>query len=294
MKHPIVVGTNLTRASDEALIQAEARASRDGAPLTVVHAMSPPLWGATNGAGYFDHLRDLIAQQFTALTGRPRGQYTVVVEEGSPQVVLARHSASQGALLVVGSAAHHGLGHALLRGVGERVVERAWGPVLVCRTHTGPERILVAVDWPFRTSLSLDTAIDEASHARAELIVLHCINTSFLGTLAADIVNGGVYAQHPLGVHSAVGEARRALRAELQRRRVNPTLYVVEGEASFLISQFAARMDAGLVVVGTAHHPARTPPVTTAVLRHSPCSVLVVDEASESATAGPTLQMNSN
>lgn len=290
MKYPIVVGTNFSRASNEALIRAEARASRDGVPLTVVHALSPRLWGSDDDAAQLDRLRHLVAEQVTALTGRQRNEYNVVVERGAAHVVLTRWAAMQRALLVVGSPVHHGVGHALLRDLGERVLERAWGPVLVARGRTESRRILVAVDRPFRTSPALDMAIAEARRSRAELSVLHCVNTSFLGTLAADIVNGDAYAQHPLGLHSPRNEARRALGSELLCRHMDPPLYIVEGEPAPLISQFASRTDADLLIIGTAHHPARTPSVTTAVLRHAPCSVLIVDDTSMASVADSAAQ----
>ena len=112
MKYPIVVGTDLTHASDDALVQAEARASRDGVRLTVVHAMSPLLWGAANDVDYVARLRELVEQQVAALTGRSRGEYEVVIERGLAHAVLARSAVSQQALLVVGSHMHHGVGHA--------------------------------------------------------------------------------------------------------------------------------------------------------------------------------------
>jgi len=294
MKNPIVVGTDLTSASDEALIQAEARARRDGTSLTVVHTLSQRPWNTASEADYLGNLRELITRQVVGLTGRPRGEFNVVVERGSTQSVLTRLAASQHALLVIGSSMHHGMKHALLRDVSERVLERAWGPVLVTRGHGGAARILVAVDRPFRSSPSLEMAIDEARRSQAQLYVLHCVSNSFLGMLAADIINGGVYAQRPLGLRSPVNEARRALGSELRRRHVDPPLFVVEGEASFLISQFAARTDAGLVIVGTAHHPWPTPRVTTAVLRYAPCSVLVVDDASGLSEVDSAVQARSN
>src|SRR6478736_2979902 len=280
MKYPIVVGTDLSHASDEALMQAASRASRDGTSLTVVHALSPRLWGTANEADLLEQHRELVAQQTTALTGRPRHAFNAVVERRVAHLVLTRLAASKRALLVVGSSTHHGVGHTLLKDMSERVVERAWGPVLVTRERKRSTNILVAVDRPFRASPALEVALDEARRSHAELSVLHCVNTSFLGTLAADIINGDAYARHPLGLHSPVNEARRALGSELRSRQLDPPLYVVEGEAAFLISQVAARTNAGLVIVGTAHHPGPTPGVTTAVLKHAPCSVLVVDDAS--------------
>jgi nucleotide-binding universal stress UspA family protein len=291
MNYPIIVGTDLTEASDDALIQAEGRASREGVPLTVVHVMSP--WGVANDIDHVDRLRALVVQQVTALTGRSHGEYDIVIERGLVHTVLARLAVSQQALLVIGSHMHQGVGHALLRDVAERVVERARVPVLVSRPRSGSARILVAVDWPFSKSTALDVAIDEARSSDSKLSVLHRVNTSFLQVLAADIINGGAYAERPLGQSSQVVEARRALRAELQLRHVDPALYVVEGEASSLISQFASRTDAELVVVGTAHRPAPTPHVTTAVLRHAQCSALVVDDTSVLPSADSTVQKSS-
>src|SRR4051812_3828168 len=130
MKLPIVVGTDLTEASNDALIQAEARASRDAVPLTVVHALSPLLWPAASDAGHVARVRELAAQQVAALTGRLPAEYSLIVERGVPHALLARVATSQHALLVVGSHMHHGIGHALLRDVSERALERARGPVL--------------------------------------------------------------------------------------------------------------------------------------------------------------------
>jgi nucleotide-binding universal stress UspA family protein len=291
MKYSIIVGTDLTEASDDALIQAEARATRDETAITVVHAISPLLWGGANDADYVGRLRELIRRQFTALTGRREDEYEVVVERGLAHAVLARLAVSEQALLVVGSHMHHGVGHALLRDVTERVVERARGPVLVTRPCNASNRILVAVDRSFSTSVALDVAIDEARSSDSKLTVLHSIDTGFMQTLAADIFNGGAYADHPLGQHSRIAETRQALRTELRRRHAEADVHVVEGDAQALIPQLAARIEAELVVVGTAHRPAPTPHVTTAVLRHAPCSVLVVDDGSAPA-AHSSLQMN--
>jgi nucleotide-binding universal stress UspA family protein len=286
MKYPIIVGTDMTEASDDALVQAEARATRDGAMLTVVHAMSPLVWGGSNENEAIERLRQAVRGRVTFLTGRPEDAYDVIVERGLAHSVLARHAISQHALLIVGSHMHHGVGHALLRDVTERVVQRARGPVLVTRPSPASDRILVAVERPFNACPALDVAIREARVSGAKLAVLHSIHMGFIQTVATDLLNGGVYADHPLGLGTLLTEARQALRAELWRRAVDADVYVVEGEPAHLISEMAERQNAELVVVGTAHRPAATPPVTTAVLRHAPCSVLIVDDDSQVLVAG--------
>jgi nucleotide-binding universal stress UspA family protein len=246
--------------------------------------MSPLLWGAVNDADHVERLRGLIRQQFGSLTGRREDEYEVLVERGFAHAVLARLAVARGALLVVGSHMHHGVGHALLRDVTERVVERTRGPVLVTRPCKASDRILVAIDRSFSTSVALDVALDEARSSESKLTVLHAIDTGFMQTLATDLLNGGAYADRPLGQGLRVDEARMELRTELRRRHAAADVYVAEGEAEWLVPQIAARIDAEVVVVGTAHRPARTPHVTTAVLRHAPCSVLIVDDGSLSAT----------
>jgi nucleotide-binding universal stress UspA family protein len=290
MKLPIVVGTDLTAASHDALIEAEVRASRDAVPLTVVHAQTPLPWGPANDAEAAGRAQQLIRQQVTALTGRPVHRYRVVVERGLAHLVLARIAISQNALLVVGSHVHHGVGHAFLRDVTERVVERARGPVLVAKPRIASDRILVAVDRPFHLSAALALAVDEARSTGSKLTVLYCVDTGFIATLAADLINGGAYAERPLRQHSPITEARQALNGELRRRQVEADLYVVEGVARQLIPEIATQAHVGLVVVGTAHRLGAPPRVTTSVLRHAPCSVLVADEVAALELARPFAQ----
>jgi len=90
-------------------------------------------------------------------------------------------------------------------------------------------------------------------------------------------------------IHESSKPARHC-EGELRRRHIDADVYVVEGDARSLVPQLAARIDAELVVVGTAHRPGSTPPITTAILRHAPCSVLVVDEGSAHVSAKSTLQ----
>jgi nucleotide-binding universal stress UspA family protein len=123
------------------------------------------------------------------------------------------------------------------------------------------------------------------------LAVLHCIHMGFIQTVATDLLNGGAYAAQPLGLRSLVAEARQALRAELWRRAVDADLYVVDGDPARMISEIAERQQAELLVVGTAHQPGPTPPVTIGLIRHAPCSVLIVDDGSEVRTTGVPVQL---
>jgi nucleotide-binding universal stress UspA family protein len=291
MKYPIVVGTDMTEAADHALRQADARATRDDAWLTVVHAVSPLFWGGAHDSDAFERLRRAIARHVTALTGRSEKEYEVIVERGQAHSVLARVSIAQHALLIVGGHMHHGVGHALLRDLTERVVQRARGPVLVTRPCSASDRILVAVDRPFSPSIALDVAVHEARASGSKLTVLHCLHTGFIQTVANDLVSGGAHAD---GRGLAMSEARLALKAELRRRGVDADLYVVEAEPGQMIAEMAERQNAELLIVGTAHRHTATPHVTTAVLRHAPCSILVVDEDSRVLSDHQAIQLNAH
>src|SRR4051812_15738431 len=279
MIHPIVVGTDMTTASDDSLVRAEALATRDSAELTVVHAVSPLLWAVGDHTEHFARLREQIEQRVTAVTGRPRNAYRVLIERGLPHAVLARVAISNDALLVVGTHMHHGLGHAFLKDVTERVLERTRGPVLVTKPGADSGPILVAVDRPFELSEALGAGIEEARATGSRLTALHCVDTGLIHTLAADLINGGAYAALPLGLGAPIPEAARALRAELARRQTSAEVAILEGAAPTLIADFALRVHARLIVVGSGHGK-RSLDVTNAVLRHAPCSVLVVDSRS--------------
>jgi nucleotide-binding universal stress UspA family protein len=286
MKYPIVVGTDLTEASDDAVIQAEARATRDSVALTVVHATPSSLWPTGNGSYERERALQLIFEQVTALTGRVETEFDVVIQRGAPHTVLTQVAASRGALLIVGSQMEHGLGHALVRNVSERVLARARGPVLVTRPGRATGRILVAVDRPFNSAAVLDVAAEEARAADSKLIVLHCVPSGLIETLARDVINGGVYAARPLGQFSSqLADARRTLSAELKHRGIEHELHVLEGRPARVIREVALELDADLMVIGTARYPAQTPHTTAELMRRVGCSVLVVDDGRANANA---------
>jgi nucleotide-binding universal stress UspA family protein len=280
MNRTIVVGTDLTEASDDALIQAEARATRDAVPLVVVHALERVLWGASREDGTFDSIREQVRDRVKALTGRNIDSFEVLVLRGAPHTALARIAQVRDALLIVGSHMERKVGHAFLRDVTERAVGEV-RPVWITKPRSGSNRVLVALATPTNDGATLDAAIEEARASGSELVVMHSIHKSFLEMVAADLVNGGAYAAQPIGQRSQVVKARRQLAAELSRRGVEAELHVVDGEPELVIPEVALRTEADLIVVGTPHAPAPISRVATAVLRHAPCSVLVVD-------SGPT------
>ncbi|MEO6600090.1 MAG: universal stress protein [Polyangiaceae bacterium] len=291
MRQPIVVGIDLTEASDEVLRQAAERAARDRVPLTVVHTLGPAPWGSPRASGEFGTARRALRTRVAAVTGRAENTFEVVVDRGAPHLNLARIAAARGAILVVGGHLERRIDHAFLRDVSERVVARA-RPVYVVQPKKGSKRVLVALAHPLDDAMTLETGIEEARASGSALVVMHSVHMGFLETMVKDLVNGGAYAPHPLGQRSQVVIARRLLSEELRRRGVSAEVHVVDGNPALMIPEVAIRADADLIVMGTPPAPAPVSHVTTAVLRHAPCSVLVVDACPEKVSERSTAASN--
>lgn len=276
MKCPIVVGTDLTDASDECLVQAEARATRDHSPLTVVHASSPLPWLNGGDSQDLGQLRGLIRERVRRLTGRHESNFSTLVERGLAATVLTRIAAAQRALLVVGGHAPGGGEHALLRDVAERLLVHARGPLLVTRRRRDSGRLLVAVDTPFGQADELEAAREEAMIASCRLSVVHCIPRGLVEALTADALEGGGHgARRLFGPQPRLTATYQALRAELVRRGIDAQLHVAEGDPERLIPDLADKLGAELVILGSSQRPARTARVTLGVLRRLPCSALL-------------------
>jgi nucleotide-binding universal stress UspA family protein len=289
MIRPVVVGTDLTHASDEAILQGEARACRDGSPLTIVHATSPVPWLNGTEPQETAQLRDLVPEQVYRLTGRSTSHYSIVVERGLAHSVLERVANAQRALLVVGARATDKLGHTRLEDVAERVVLHARGAVLVARKHPTSGRVLVAVDQPFSGSDVLAVSAEEARRRASRLTVLHCVNRGFLETLGADLLGDGAFTTNPLRVSFTA--AYQALRAELRRRDIDADLRVVDGGPEVVIAKLARDWRAELLILGCSQRLMRTCRVTRTLVRRTDCSVLVVAEPPRAVRRAPGLQL---
>lgn len=289
MTCPIVVGTDLSDASDECLVQAEARATRDHSPLTVVHASSPLPWLNGDDSQDLGQLRRLIRERMKRLTGRPESSFSTLVESGLAHTVLTRIAVAQRALLVVGRCAASGGGHALLRDLAEQLLLHARGPLLVTRRRRGSGRLLVAVDAPFGHADELETARQEARIASCRLSVVHCIPRGVVEALTAEALEGcGHTATQLFGRQPRLTATYEALRAELVRRGIDAELHVAEGDPERLIPDLADKLGAELVVLGSSQRPARTSHVTLGVLRRLPCSALVAASSYVSLRPDPS------
>src|SRR5687768_10238922 len=131
---PVLVATDLTPASDEALRQADALARALGGPLHVCHVIPdlltvrmlfPQVQRRDDAVvRELEHYAgDLVRASIAKLTGRALGELRVGIESGSPHSGILRRAETVGAgVVVVGPGT-----------IAERVVRHAHCPVLVAR-----------------------------------------------------------------------------------------------------------------------------------------------------------------
>lgn len=289
MNPVIVVGTDLRETSYDAILQADLRAREACARLVVVHALPTRFWATASDLEECSRAKQLVRERVGLLTGRQAHEYEVAVERGAPHSVLTRIAGERQALLVVAASnSAHGVGHALIRPTSERVIQHGRGPVLVTRPRRGSQRIVLALGQlnHIDAQRMFTCARSEAARARAELVVLHCIDTRFVETLALDLIRGGAYADAPLGQRSPRAEAYRSLQSERTQSGLDAELKVLEGSPEPVILGFLRENAPDLLILGPARGGAASE-LTVALSQRAPCSVLVLDEMSSIELQAP-------
>ena len=280
----IVVGTDLTFASNDAIQEADARAARDGARLIVAHVapgqpwyelQEPESW-TLDGPDPAHALRQAVEAQVTRLTGRDRTAFDVVIERGLPCEALVRIADARGALLVVGSHAEASLTHAVLGDVAERAVAHAHGPVLVARRGTGLRGVVAATDTSATSLLVLDAAVEEARRSRARLTVVHCVTPRYAALVDARRATASAHGPDSREWGELAAYARCELRGALRRRHIDAALRVFEGRFRDVLFEITERTHPACVVMGASQHATLSGNVTAAAVRSARCSVLVI------------------
>jgi nucleotide-binding universal stress UspA family protein len=193
--------------------------------------------------------------------------HSVSVADGHPvPVILGRIAKEPPDLVIMGSHGRSGVARLLLGSVAENVVREAKSPTLIVRgagdDQTGAvQRILCPVSMTELSRDALDVAAQAAAAFRAQLNVLYVVESETADPRKA----------RELLCHWVPDEIRS--RCKLQE-------VVAHGNAAEAIVRQAREQATDLIVVGADHRPfleATTLGNTTErVLRHSPCSVLVL------------------
>jgi nucleotide-binding universal stress UspA family protein len=292
----ILVPTDFSATSDEALAYAKRLAEQFQASLHLVHVFEDPFASAAFAAEMYAPLppslrQDLlrsIEQQLDQRLAGDRAKYNATVETivGQPAKAIVNYAAAAGVdLIVMGTHGRGGVAHALLGSVAERVVRTAPCPVLTIR-EAPPNvvtRILVPTDFSATSDAALDAAYLLATSFNAELQLLHVLDDPFLTEgLAAE-----AYITEAPALRTAM---LRDAQERLSRRAVSrhPGLVrigteVLFGHGAKTIVEYAAQRSTDAIVMGThgrtgvAHVLLGS--IAERVVRTAPCPVLTVRHA---------------
>ena len=283
LQGPVLVGTDFSAASDEALRQANDFANDLRTSLIVCHVVPEldtinvlfPQLAAGNAERrqiLTDKATAAVEQQVATSLSEAKN-VTVVVDSGTPHAgLLTRADSARAGLIVLGPGR-----------TAERVVRHATVPTLIAR-HSPHGAVIGATDFSDPSLPALDTAAEEAARRGSRLYLVHVVD---IGTfaLAGPVAAGLPFLQGiPAISLQAIDDLRTAaqsrLREALTRFGVEGEAIAKSGPAAESIVDLADSSRAGLVVVGTHGRTglARLTLGSTAetVIRSAPCSVLVV------------------
>ena len=279
----IVVGIDGSANSDAALDWAVEAAALQGLQL---HLFSAGVHGSDDedpdSDGYVDAQ---IARQALATAAEHLSRATQRVAERSPDLVVTTRSGLEPAVrslvaysleahsIVLGRSGHNAWTGALLGAVASKVVNQARCPVAVVHAPTRAtapaQGVAVAIDGSPMSEIVLAHAFHHASLRGLDLNVIHASWTR-AGTRTPDTRTDQVNQEQLLVSEALVGWAERypdvTVRVSLP---VGPTVLAIieEARAAQLLVMGCRRTGLPRVLLGS---------VSRGVLKHAPCTVLIV------------------
>jgi nucleotide-binding universal stress UspA family protein len=275
-KH-ILCAVDLSPASAAVLSWARLFAEAFGARVSVVHAnwSEPPRYFTEEQIEDFaaaaESARQRLRSDLESLARRVLGSsvsLNISVDDGhAVEVLLRSMDRLHPDLIVMGSHGHSGISQRLLGSVTENVVRAAQCPVLIVKgaeLHVERKQLGRVVCPVNLTEVAADCTLTSsvvASTFGAELDVMQAIEES------------GAPGLEP---------HQRLCRwiPDSARRSCQVSELVLRGNAAEQVVQFARENSVDLLVIGAQHHPFLEMTIfgstTERVMRHSPCSVLVV------------------
>lgn len=284
LRGPVLVGTDLSSAADEALRQGARLAAELAGKLFICHVVPELIPDGSifgefrranleTGDSVLAKARAAVEQQVDTVLSANALAATVILESGTPHAGLLRQTEAIGAGVVVTAPGS----------VALDVARHAPTAVLIARrSPQGP--VVAATDFSDVSLAAVHTAAAEARRRRCALHLLHAFDVG----LFARGHNSAAAMPYLLSSPPVALEGLDNLRAVAKHRleesvaQFDPSgsTAVVVGSATDVIVQYAESVNAELVVVGTHGRSglARLTLGSTAasVIESAPCSVLVV------------------
>lgn len=294
--HTILIGTSLTEASDEVVLNGMRLARAAGARVHLVHAfdLTRLYSGATFVGGTY--IAEVVASEHGVRLQRLKSQAArvgigpellagVTAQEGAPHLVIIDAAARLGADLIVAGAVEHWPRMAKLIGsTADRVLRAATCPVLLTRGSlvVPPRRVEIAVDLSPASGDALDCGLQVLSEVGAGPGATPPTEIEALFVLDRGCPDP---TRQAAGGQSIEQRAREALGVFLDGHRPDPAWTLAgrvqtgAGAGSEILAR-CQETQPDLIVVGTHGRGgfARflTGSVADSVLRHAQTSVLVV------------------
>ena len=287
----ILAATDLSEPSNEALRQASEWARLRNAELIVCH-VAPSLLGSNmlfpqatarevgEQPVLEARIADGIRDKTSAVTGRDPHDFQVVIGSRTPYAEIVRQGEQHGVeLTVVGSHSRSGLAAIFLGNVAEEVVRHAHGSVLLARPRRQRGRIVVATDLSEAARTALVAAGEQSRLSGARITLMYSVHKELETALAMSSFGSGYqFMRHEREeLHK---KAERAVADVLDRVNIQADISITEGDPAAELLHLATAIEAELIVVGatgrTALRRLHIGKVAERVVRHAPCSVLVV------------------
>jgi glycine betaine transporter len=131
----ILVATDFSEGSDEALAQAIDLGRKTGATLQVLHVLEVgvgefPLYYTADAGGIVAYIDRELSRRADRAVAAGLPCQTRMLEGNTPEEIVREARESGADLIVIGTHGRRGLAHAVLGSVAERVVQHAGCPVL--------------------------------------------------------------------------------------------------------------------------------------------------------------------
>jgi nucleotide-binding universal stress UspA family protein len=278
----VVVGIDGSRAAIRAALWAVDEAVSRDIPLRLLYVLDPKEWEETKhvdpdtAAHKLATAEIAVRYAFTAVeaTSKPV-KIEVEIAHGRPIDTLVRTSGSA-AMVCVGAVGFNHFKPGRVGSTARALAAAVHGPVAIVREHEGPTRphpgwIIVRVDQSPDNGVVLETAVEEARLRKAPLRLLSCWRSRL-----SDTGDGRPVAD---GDHRVRSELDRRL-ARLTRRYPDVDIRSVAVRDSILGYLAKNAESVQLVIIGgRGRHVIRQllGPAGNAALRHTSCSVLIVD-----------------
>lgn len=275
----ILVATDLSAASDEALRRGVRLAMALGAKLGVVHAV-PDMIGAepvftkdtADMANMLPALHRRLMNEAVSRTvkaGAEEGAFDVSVVDGKPADAILAHAKSWGAdLLVVAATGKTGLAKLLVGSVSSRLLKESPVSVLLVR-HTGfTRKLFVATDFSDGSDAAFDIATQIAGKSGLFTTLCHVVDAPRFPEMG----------QVPLDVKSKVfDEVETELQQTMKDSGLDGNWLVEEGETGAALLEAMAKVEPEIAVLATSGKTGQVyGSIAQKIAERAPVSILIV------------------